>query len=358
MNYRQRQHNLNRAMSEQKLDAFLVTHPPNLAYLCGFTGSAGVLLSGAGRWALYTDGRYTEQARREVQGIRIVTRKGSALAAVAADLSKTAFRTIGIEAERLTVAVLRSLASLLPKRSRLVETAATVERLRMLKEPGEIERIRAAVAAGAALLEPAIKAIAPGVPETAVAAEMEYAARKAGADGMSFETIVAAGARSALPHGRASSHPIPRDGFVVLDFGVVLGGYCSDRTRTVHVGRPNAEMRALYDAVLAAQLAAIEAVRPGVEAGKVDAAARRSLRRERWTRFFTHSTGHGVGMEVHEMPRVGRGATDVLQPGMIITVEPGLYLPGKGGVRIEDMVLVNDHGAEVLTPASKELVTL
>jgi Xaa-Pro aminopeptidase len=358
MNYPQRQQNLRRAMSEHKLDALLVTHGPNIAYLCGFTGSAGVLLADRARWTFFTDGRYTEQARREVQGARVVIGKGAALAGAGAYLAKAAPRTVGIEADRLTVAAARLLSSLLPKRARLVETTAIVERLRMVKEAEEVERLRAAVLAGAALLEPAVRTIAPGVRETAVAAEIEYAARRAGAQGMSFETIVAAGARSALPHGLASSQPIPRRGFVVLDFGVVLGGYCSDMTRTVHVGRPTAEMRALYEAVLSAQLAAIAAVRPGVEVAKVDAAARQTLRRAGWARFFTHSTGHGVGVEIHELPRVARGVTDVLQPGMVITIEPGVYLPGKGGVRIEDMVLVGEKGVEVLTPASKELLTL
>jgi len=352
MNYRQRQQNLMRALDKQKLDAFLVAHLPNVGYLSGFTGSSGVLLAASPRWSFYTDGRYAEQARREVQGARIVIGKGSPLAAAAAELTKLAPRTVGIEADRLTVSASHMLGSLLPKRTRLVETNALVERLRMIKEPEEIERLRAAVLAGAALLAPAVKAIAPGVAETAVAAEIEYAARKAGANGMSFETIVAAGARSALPHGLASSQSIPRQGFVVLDFGVVFGGYCSDMTRTVHVGNPTREMRALYEAVLAAQLAAIATVGPGVEVARVDAAARRSLRRGGWARFFTHSTGHGVGIEVHELPRVARGVTEVLQPGMVITIEPGVYLPGKGGVRIEDMVLVGQQGAEVLTPAS------
>jgi Xaa-Pro aminopeptidase len=201
--------------------------------------------------------------------------------------------------------------------------------------------------------------IRPGVPERAVAAELEYAARNAGADGMSFDTIVAAGSRSALPHGRASMHPIPRGGFVVLDFGVILAGYCSDMTRTVHMGHVSGRSRSLYQAVRDAQQAGIEAVRPGRTVEEVDKAARSVLRqRGGLARYFTHSTGHGVGLGIHEPPRVNRGEKQVLKPGMVITVEPGVYIPGYGGVRIEDMVVITETSCEVLTPTTKELLTV
>jgi Xaa-Pro aminopeptidase len=250
------------------------------------------------------------------------------------------------------------LAGLLPKAVRLRETSGMVERLRMVKEPEEIERIRVAVLTGAALLDSALEAIKPGVSETAVAAEIEYAARCAGAQAMSFPTIVAAGTRSALPHGLASDTPIPPSGFVVMDYGVILGDYCSDMTRTVHVGRPKPQMRGLYRAVLEAQQAGIEAVRAGVNASAVDRAARTVLQKAGLGRYFTHSTGHGVGLEIHEPPRLGRGSEDVLMPGMVVTVEPGAYIAGQGGVRIEDMVVVTEHGCEVLTPAPKDLIIL
>jgi Xaa-Pro aminopeptidase len=175
---------------------------------------------------------------------------------------------------------------------------------------------------------------------------------------MSFETIVASGPRSALPHGRASEAKIPSRGFVVCDWGVILAGYCSDRTRTVYVGRPAERDRRVYDAVLEAQLAAIAAVKPGVTVAEADAAARNLLRRKGLARYFTHSTGHGVGLEIHEAPRIAAGQNEVLQPGMVITIEPGVYLPGKGGVRIEDMVVVTERGCEVLAPGSKEFITI
>jgi Xaa-Pro aminopeptidase len=179
-----------------------------------------------------------------------------------------------------------------------------------------------------------------------------------GAEGMSFETIVASGPRSALPHGRASSHMTARNGFVTLDFGVILKGYCSDMTRTVCLGRLSAAERSAYDAVLEAQQAAVAAVKPGVTCGDVDEAARSKLRKAGLAKYFTHSTGHGVGLEIHESPRVAAGQTLELKPGMVITVEPGIYMPGKFGIRIEDMVAVTERGGKVLTPVTKTLIEL
>jgi Xaa-Pro aminopeptidase len=211
---------------------------------------------------------------------------------------------------------------------------------------------------GASLFRIALKKIRPGVTEVEVAAAMEYEARRAGAESMSFPTILASGARSAIVHGRASGARIPRRGFVVCDFGVILAGYCSDRTRTVHVGRPSAEARRLYETVLEAQQAAIAEVRPGATAADVDGAARRVLRKRKLAQYFTHSTGHGLGLEIHEAPRLAEGQTHKLEPGMVITIEPGAYLPGKWGVRIEDVVVVTPSGCEVLTPTDKELVII
>jgi len=202
------------------------------------------------------------------------------------------------------------------------------------------------------------KALKPGHPEASAAAHLEFAAREHGAEGMSFETIVAAGPRSALPHGVASATRMPRRGFVVLDYGVILNGYCSDMTRTVCIGRATSEQRRVYDAVLEAQLAAIAAVAPGRTAGEVDEAARSVLKRAGLGQYFIHSTGHGVGLEIHESPRLAARQTDLLQPGMVITIEPGVYIGGKFGVRIEDMVLVTERGSEVLTRAPKVLLEL
>ena len=318
----------------------------------------------------FTDGRYTEQARSEVQTARIVIARQGPLPAAAAWLSTNPLSThprisrrasptkIGIEGEHMTVATRFRLAGILPASVRLRETPALVEQCRMVKDEEEIARIRSAVILGAGLFDRALEVIRPGVKEIEVAAEMEYAARKAGAEAMSFETIIAGGERSALPHGRASQAAIPRQGFVVCDFGVILTGYCSDMTRTVYVGRASAEERGAYQAVKEAQLAAVDAVRPGVSVGEVDRVARKSLQKSGLAKYFTHSTGHGVGLEIHEIPRVAAGQTEILQRGMVITVEPGVYVPGKWGIRIEDMVVVTEHGCEVLSPTSKELVAI
>ncbi|HWR34780.1 MAG TPA: Xaa-Pro peptidase family protein [Clostridia bacterium] len=356
MDYSGRQRRLLQSCERLRLDALLVTHLSNVRYLCGFTGSAGVLLM-TPRPVFFTDGRYGEQARAQVKGARVVVAKGSPLAAAANAIGKK-ISSIGVEADHVSLTMRAGLRKVLPKHTRLRETSGLVEVLRSVKEAEEVERIRYAVVLGAKLLKPALRAIKPGVPESTVAAEIEYAARRAGAEGMSFETIVASGARSALPHGVASVDGVAAKGFVVLDFGVILHGYCSDMTRTVHVGRVSSEYRALYGAVLDAQMAAIDAVAPGVELGKVDEAARSVLRRARLDRYFTHSTGHGVGLEIHEQPRVARAQREQLRQGMVITIEPGIYLPGKAGIRIEDMVVVTETGCEVLTPASKELIEL
>jgi len=365
MEHKGRLKKLQTVLERDSLDALLVTDLPNVRYLCGFTGTSGVLAICESGSVFLTDGRYHEQARAEVQGPRIVIARKPPLVAAAEWLmeKRSKFRRkkprrLGIESEHLTVAGRTQLARLLRSDFRLRETRGLVERARMVKDADEIACLRAAAALGASLFERALDVIRPGVKENEVAAEMEYAARRAGAEEMSFPTIIAAGKRSALPHGRASRAAIPSRGFVVCDFGVILSGYCSDRTRTVHVGRATGEARRVYEAVREAQAVAIETVRAGVSVGEVDQAARNVLKNKGLARHFTHSTGHGVGLEIHEPPRIAAGQTEVLRPGMVITVEPGVYIAGSGGVRIEDMVVVTERGCEVLAPASKELITI
>lgn len=362
MDYRTRQRQLLQSGEVKNCDLFLATHLPNVRYLCGFTGSSGVLALAAAGSVFFTDGRYTEQARAEVAGARVVIVRRSPLAAAAEWVRERAGRrarlVAGIESEHLTLAGRALLMRGFSSRVRLRNTAGAVERLRMVKGKEEVALMRAAAKLGDSLLRTLLPRVRPGVSENELAAELEYAARKAGAEGMSFPSIVAAGRRSALPHARASASRVPRRGFVLFDFGVILAGYCSDMTRTVCVGRPTAEARGIYQAVLEAQRAALEAVRPGVSVGEVDRAARKALRGAGLARYFTHSTGHGVGLEIHEPPRVAAGQSERLQPGMVITVEPGVYLAGRGGVRIEDMAVVTGSGCEVLTSSSKELIEL
>ena len=356
MNTKLRLKRLTEVLEQQGADALLVTHMPNVRYLTGFTGSAGVLLAGK-RPVFWTDGRYGEQARKEVGGSRVVVAKGPSVLAALKHAKASGVKRLGFEAEHVTVAQRRSLSPELHG-LRLMETSGVVETLRLVKDAAEVDRIRAAVNLASRCFLPLLRTMRPGVRENEVAARLEFAARKAGASAMSFETIVAGGVRSALPHGVASDARLPTRGFVVLDYGVILDGYCSDMTRTVHMGRASRESRALYEAVLEAQLAAIAAVKPGVSAGEVDAAARNCLQRNKLAKYFTHSTGHGVGLEIHEIPRVGVKQNTMLETGMVITIEPGIYLPGRCGIRIEDMVVVTDTGCEVLTPVSKELIEI
>ncbi|MBV9182393.1 MAG: aminopeptidase P family protein [Acidobacteria bacterium] len=343
-----------------RLQALVVSHLPNVRYLCGFTGTAGVLICGPSESVFFTDGRYREQARKEVRGAQIKIRPAkSALASAAEWLGQNnSYARIGIEAAHLSVAERNLLAGVLGKRQRLIEAPPLVDELRMVKERAELPLLREACRVTSQLFRGLIKVIRAGVSEAEVAGEVEFAARQAGAEQMAFPTIIAAGPRSALPHGRASRASIPARGFVVCDFGVILAGYCSDMTRTVHVGKPSVAGRDLYEAVREAQQAALAAVKPGESVGEVDQSARKLLQRRNLAKFFTHSTGHGVGLEIHESPRIAAGQTDELRPGMVITVEPGVYMPGKWGVRIEDTVVVTDSGCEVLTTSPKELIAL
>jgi Xaa-Pro aminopeptidase len=348
------------AIADNRLDALLVAHLPNIRYLCGFSGTAGVLVMGPRHSVFFTDGRYSTQAHEEVKGARIVIRKAKSALASALDWLRrqTALRRIGIEPLHLTVSDRNTIAKTLPRGPRLVDAPPIIERLRLVKDAGEIAKIRSACHLGAGIWQHVLQVLRPGMRESEVAGELEFAARKCGAEQMAFPTIVAGGARSALPHARASSAVLPAQAFVVCDFGVILAGYCSDMTRSVHLGTPAADARQVYEGVRESQQAALLAVRPGISVGEVDQAARKLLRSMKLDRFFTHSTGHGLGLEVHEAPRVAAGQGEPLQPGMVITIEPGVYLPGNYGVRIEDTVAVTEKGCEVLTPCSKELVTI
>jgi Xaa-Pro aminopeptidase len=361
MDHRSRIGQLQASLTALKLGGLLVTHLPNIRYLCGFTGSSACLVVLKNAAIFFTDSRYPEQARAEVSSAKVVIAKQAPLLAagewLAASRSKSR-AAIGVEAEHLTLAERARLGKPLPSRIHLRPASNAVEALRRVKNFEEKAKMRTAAQLGSDLFMVVLRALRPGVPETEVAAKLEYEARRLGAEGMSFDTIIASGKRSALPHGRASASPIARRGFVVCDFGVILAGYCSDMTRTVHVGRPSARARLAYEAVLEAQLAAVGAVRAGVSTGAVDQAARKVLKKHKLARYFTHSTGHGVGLEIHEAPRVGANGSDVLQAGMVITIEPGIYLPGKWGIRIEDTVVVTETGCEILTAVSKDLIVI
>jgi Xaa-Pro aminopeptidase len=366
VNYSSRQNQLRNHLATTRFDALLITHLPNIRYLCGFSGSAGFLLIDESASTFITDVRYDPQARQEVKAAKVVIAHQPILRELADQIARRRKKSrptaIGVEGEHMTLAENKKLTDLLPSRVRLRPSAAVVERARMVKDADELQSIRAAVQLGATLFDRALEVLRPGVRETEVAAEMEFAARQAGAEAMSFSTIIASGARSALPHGRASKQSIPAGSFVVCDFGVILAGYCSDQTRTVWINGASGAVpkaaRHAYESVLEAQLASIAALKPGAAVADVDAAGRKLLKKAGLSRYFTHSTGHGVGLEIHEGPRVAAGQKEILRPGMVITIEPGVYFPGKWGIRIEDMVVVTGTGCEVLTPTKKDFLSV
>jgi Xaa-Pro aminopeptidase len=354
---------LRRKLTRAGLPGLLVTHLPDLRYLCGFTGSSAALAVTRRNARLFTDGRYTAQAAEEVKAARVqIVSSSPAVAAIQWLAAQPGVALAAFDPVRTTVAELTAWKTSLPARLRRRFLSslpvAFVEPLRRVKDDDELEVMREAALIGCKLFDRILSFLRPGISEIEVAAELEHQARILGAEGMSFETIVASGVRSSLPHGRATTILLPRRGFLTLDFGVILKGYCSDMTRTVFLGKPKPSERKTYHAVLEAQETAVAAVISGVSCGEVDEAARSVLRREGLADAFSHSTGHGVGLEIHEAPRIGAGQTARLQPGMVVTIEPGIYLPGAFGVRIEDMVAVTRTGCQVLTPAPKVLIEL
>jgi Xaa-Pro aminopeptidase len=354
---------LRRRLTRAGLSGLLVTHLPDIRYLSGFTGSSAALAVTRRAARLFTDGRYAEQAAAEVKATQVEIVSGAvAVAAVEWLAAQPGAEFAGFDPDWTTVAELGRWRAALPARMRRTFLSALaaplVEPLRRVKDEDELALMKEAALLGCRLFDHILGFMRPGMAETEVAAELEHRARLLGAEGMSFETIVASGARSALPHGRATAAQLPRRGFLTLDFGIILGGYCSDMTRTVFLGRPRVNERKVYEAVLEAQEAAIAAVAPGVRCGEVDEAARGVLRRAGFAEAFTHSTGHGLGLEIHEPPRIGAGQTTRLQAGMVVTIEPGIYLASRFGIRIEDMVVVSGSGGQVLTPATKALIEL
>jgi Xaa-Pro aminopeptidase len=340
---------------ELKIDALLVSAPPNVRYLSGFTGDNGLLLIAPDSQTLFTDPRFTIQAAEECTCPVVTVAKTPLDHAAIQLIRKRRWRRIGFEGSRMLYETHQRLLGLLPKGVRLKPIGPVVEKLRMIKSSGEIARIRRSVLTNSQAFEKATRSIRLGVSESAIAAELEYQMRRLGAEKAAFETIVAFGSRSALPHAQPTARKLANDELLLIDMGACQDGYMSDMTRVLFFGRPSRRVRTMYNAVLKAQLAAVDAVRPGSTAAQVDRAARRVLEREGLGKQFVHSTGHGLGLEIHEGPRLGRRDRTKLEPGMAITIEPGAYIRDFGGIRIEDTVLVTKTGCEVLTPTSKEL---
>ena len=341
---------------ELKVDALLVSGLPNIRYLTGFTGDNAQLLLTPGSQILFTDPRFTIQASEECICPVKIHSQGPLDQAVAETVRRRRLKRIGFETSRVTYDVYLRLKQALPLGATLKPTAGVIEKLRMIKSDDEVARIRRSALTNSKALEKTASTIRPGLSESDVAAELEYQMHRFGAEKPAFETIVAIGERSALPHARPTSRKIVAHELLLIDMGACQDGYMSDMTRMLFLGRPTKRVTNMYKAVAEAQLAAIDAVRPGVTSSQVDHKARRILELQGYGKAFVHSTGHGLGLEIHEPPRLGKRDKTRLEPGMVITIEPGAYIRGFGGVRIEDTVLVTENGCEVLTPTTKELM--
>lgn len=339
------------------LDALYVSNLTNVRWLCGFTGSNGsVLVARSGAWFL-TDGRYRTQAPEEVTGAEIEVyslpdQLGETLQRL---MGEVGAGRIGFEADHVTVAGRDRLAKHFPG-AELAPTTALVEGLRRVKEPAELDAIRRAAKLADDGVAHILRFVAPGRTERELAIELESHMRLAGAESVSFPSIVAAAERSALPHAHPTDRVVEAGRFLLFDLGCVVDGYCSDLTRTVVVGKADARHREIYELVAAAQRAGLEALAAGKTGAEVDGAARKVIADAGYGAEFGHSLGHGVGLDIHEAPTLRATSEDVLEAGHVVTVEPGVYIPGWGGVRIEDLTVVTADGCESLSQAPKELL--
>jgi Xaa-Pro aminopeptidase len=341
-----------RHIRREKLDALLVTNVHNVRYLTGFPSEDSALLVTPERTWLLTDSRYAEQAEAETRGIGIIVRKKAMMPVAAATARKAGVRTLGVEECVMTMAEARELRNALPH-AEVKRTRGMVEQLRMIKDASEIAAISRAAEIADEALRLTLPHVAPGKTERQLALILERTMQDLGADGPAFPTIVAAGERTSLPHARPTDRRIRRGEAVLFDWGARWKLYASDSTRVIFLDGIPDDFQRRYRRVLAAQRRALARVKVGCSVGKLDAAARSYLKAHRCGKYFSHSLGHGVGLEVHEAPGIGPGQSVVLKAGMVITLEPGVYVPGQGGVRIEDLLLVTRTGAQILTASPK-----
>ena len=340
-----------------KFEGFFVTKPENRGYLSGFNGSSGYLLITSQDAVLFTDNRYTEQAAAQAPGWTIVRLQRPFETSIIAELKRLNVARLAFEAEHLSVAEYNHWKGKLPGTA-WVATQGVISKLRQRKDAAELEIIRQAIQIADAAFKDILSVIKPGLTEREVAAELEYAMRKHGADAIAFDTIIASGWRGALPHGRASDKIIAAGEMITLDFGARYEDYNSDITRTVIIGKPTDRQREVYDLVLKSQMAGCEAVRPGATCSTVDGISRKLFEEAGVLENYKHSLGHNLGREVHESPFLTPTDDSILEAGMVLTVEPGLYFSDWGGVRIEDDLLVTANGAEILSRSPKELIVL
>ncbi len=342
----------------QWAEGILLTSPQQLRYFTGFRGGEGIALVGRDARFLFVDSRYTEAARKEASAFTVIETAGkSRIEEIGKRMKEQNIYCLAFEDEQLSVAEYEALQNGLPK-AKWQGCSRELETLRMVKTAEEIQWMRTAEQIGIDAFLAVIPMIKPGVAEHEVAAELEYQMRRRGGEGTSFETIVVSGVKSSMPHGRPDGKKIERGDFVTMDFGCRYQGYCSDMTRTVVVGKASAQQKEIYETVRLAQQKGLDTIQAGILGKEADRAARQVIEEAGYGRYFGHSLGHGVGLLIHELPNLSPASEVRLEEGMVVTCEPGIYLPGFGGVRIEDMVLVTKDGIENLTPLEKSLLEL
>lgn len=343
--------------SKSNIDAILITSESNRKYLSGFTGSTGYLLVSEQEALFITDFRYVDQAKEQCPDFVVIDNERKMNQALKDSIEKLNIRQLGFEKDHVTYGQYSEWKGFIHS-AQLVPTSGLIEELRLIKDETEIGHIRKAVEIADQTFTHILGVIRPGVKEEDIAIEMEFYMRKLGASGASFDTIVASGVRSALPHGRASSKVIQEGELVTLDFGAIYNGYVSDITRTVAVGEVSSQLKEIYAVCLDAQLTGVNNIKAGMSGKEADALCRDVITKAGYGDNFGHSTGHGIGLEVHEGPNASVASEIILQPGMLLTVEPGIYISGIGGVRIEDDIIITTHGNEILSKSTKELLIL
>ncbi len=343
-------------LGEHQLDGLIVLGLPNRQYVTQFTGTAGAAIITENAALFITDFRYKDQAKEQVKGYDIIIQTGSIYEEIAKQVERLGVKKLGFE-QSLTYGEYLLLAKMV-KSATLIPTEGLIEKLRLKKDPDEIKIIQEAANIADAAFEHILSFIGPGVTERSIANELEFFMRREGATSSSFDTIVASGYRSALPHGVASDKVIEKGELVTLDYGAYYKGYCSDITRTVAVGQISDELKAIYETVLGAQLCGMNGIKAGMTGKEADALTRDYITEKGYGAYFGHSTGHGVGMEIHEAPTLSMKSETILEQGMVVTVEPGIYITGIGGTRIEDDILILAEGNRSFTHATKELILL
>ncbi len=348
---------LREKFNENNIDGLLVTSEFNRRYITGFTGTAGVALITEKEARFITDFRYVDQASEQAVDYEIVQHKNSMIEEIANQLNELGVKRLGFEKSFVSFAQYEEYKSNFAN-SELIPVSGLIENLRLIKDEQEIKILKEAAKIADAAFDHIITYIKPGLTELDVSNELEFFMRKHGATSSSFDIIVASGIRSALPHGVATSKVIKKGELVTLDFGAYYKGYCSDITRTVAVGKPSSELEKIYETVLEAQLRGMKGIKPGMTGKEADALTRDYITEQGYGEYFGHSTGHGLGMEVHESPGLSMKSDTILAPGMVVTVEPGIYISGVGGTRIEDDTIITATGNESLTYSTKELLII